>query len=925
FRPSPRASEQGNPTPKPENEEAWAIIWSIYVGEAERYDSALVQSWKADMEGMLIFSGLFSASLTAFIIESYKTLQPDTGDLTVAALTQVSQQIAALAAGETLAMQPTSATFHPPLTSLLCNCLWFISLALSLACALLATLVEQWARDFLHKTDMRPSPIRRARVFSFLYFGLKRFRMHTMVDVIPFLLHASLVLFFVGLIIFLVPVNRVVMYIMAVTSLVFLILYVVLTVLPLIHLDCPYQTPLSAPLWSLLLRLRRPSWLFPSKITGTGVAGADVAGTESVEKTRTEGVLDRAMELPDDRDQLALRWTLDSLTDDAELLPFVEAIPDVIYGPNGVRGTKDSLFIPLLGDLETASPLVTRICNLISSTRGLRSDDPLRARRQTAGFKCLWALAMMPVAWDMRFDTSHIASFFLDSADPLRKTTLLALQHHDLQWGRRLISRLRDILRQSATIQPEVWRLVDLILELQDRIPYPQYVAPRGAVSHLPESTEWNALSVEIIISWLKSTFDLPVAHPFEPLSTCNHILAELTSISSYVPSPSSDFYLPNLTQILQSPSFQTPGINEVDTLMRIAFRLLPYSSTATTRSYVNYLYHRNSKDAVLYVLRDCDTRRLSSSLCDQIRSYSQSLLDPSPLWARLSHSIAVLISVYPPSEAVGFADKVLGVVNENTHVIGPSDFTFVTVYAVKRLRGLEALSIELQSTLDHPSLQWSDTQRARVQALCQDNLLRPHCPFFIPKGTDLRAVCCSLHTQILNQYFLSVAWFLDHCSAQHGTAQLASTAFDFLHAVGTPSDTDIWAHLDPEAQAQFCASVLRFIRHIAADLDNLDQRIVGVAVTMWRSPIFWQTQSLRRGGRGNAPIVNPYLCDFEPSCVDTIIEALVLYQKIARGTSMNTSVSDEVLTWITDPVVTAWAKSRWSRRGPVIDTEGGE
>ena len=46
-----------------ENEEACAKIWSIYVGEAERYDVALVESWKADMEGMLIFVRHFFLNL----------------------------------------------------------------------------------------------------------------------------------------------------------------------------------------------------------------------------------------------------------------------------------------------------------------------------------------------------------------------------------------------------------------------------------------------------------------------------------------------------------------------------------------------------------------------------------------------------------------------------------------------------------------------------------------------------------------------------------------------------------------------------------------------------------------------------------------------------------------------------------------------
>jgi hypothetical protein len=32
-----------------------AKLWAIYVSEAEKYDRGLVESWKSDMEGILIF------------------------------------------------------------------------------------------------------------------------------------------------------------------------------------------------------------------------------------------------------------------------------------------------------------------------------------------------------------------------------------------------------------------------------------------------------------------------------------------------------------------------------------------------------------------------------------------------------------------------------------------------------------------------------------------------------------------------------------------------------------------------------------------------------------------------------------------------------------------------------------------------------
>ncbi|KAJ6481527.1 hypothetical protein C8R47DRAFT_982322, partial [Mycena vitilis] len=131
--------------------------------------------------------------------------------------------------------------FQVPTSSLVCNGLWFVSLGLSLTRALLATLVEQWAREFF---EIRPSPVRRARVFSFLYYGISRFGIHALVDIIPLLLHLGLVLFFAGLVAFLLPINSVMAGIVSGVLVVFAALYIVITILPVVSLDCPYRTPL---------------------------------------------------------------------------------------------------------------------------------------------------------------------------------------------------------------------------------------------------------------------------------------------------------------------------------------------------------------------------------------------------------------------------------------------------------------------------------------------------------------------------------------------------------------------------------------------------------------------------------------------------------------------------------------------------------
>ncbi|KAJ7648803.1 hypothetical protein DFH06DRAFT_997182 [Mycena polygramma] len=302
-----------------ESRQASGKLWSIYIGEAERYDKALVESWKADMEGMLIFSGLFSAILTAFLIESYQTLQPDSGAVTVQLLTQISQQLAAPSTNTSLASLD-GPDFQPTASSLVCNTLWFISLTLSITCALLATLVEQWAREFLHRTEKHPSPIRRARVFSFLYFGVRRFGMYVVVDLIPLLLHVALILFLAGLIAFLVPINEFMMGLIGAILAIFLVVYAIMTLLPIISSDCPYRTPLSGFAWHFIQEARK--WWLGS-------------ASPPIEVNLDDVMLDMALQNSARRDQRAMSWTLECLTDDQELLPFLEAIPDAIHGPMG--------------------------------------------------------------------------------------------------------------------------------------------------------------------------------------------------------------------------------------------------------------------------------------------------------------------------------------------------------------------------------------------------------------------------------------------------------------------------------------------------------------------------------------------------------------------------------------------------------------
>ncbi|KAI0263161.1 hypothetical protein BGY98DRAFT_889945, partial [Russula aff. rugulosa BPL654] len=69
-------------------------IWNMYLDQVKEDDQRMTDAWKEDADGLLVFTGLFSATVGAFVIEFYKKLSPDSGGQTVALLQQISGQLA---------------------------------------------------------------------------------------------------------------------------------------------------------------------------------------------------------------------------------------------------------------------------------------------------------------------------------------------------------------------------------------------------------------------------------------------------------------------------------------------------------------------------------------------------------------------------------------------------------------------------------------------------------------------------------------------------------------------------------------------------------------------------------------------------------------------------------------------------------------
>ena len=142
-------------------------------------------------------------------------------------------------------------TFTPSSSVICVNVLWFMSLIISLTCALLATLLQQWARRYLRLTETQYSLHKRARIRAFFAEGLEKWSFPWVVEALPGLLHLSVFLFFAGLPIFLFGINQTVFT--AVLSCVGTsgLSYLLVTFMPLVFHDSPYHTPLSTLAWLL--------------------------------------------------------------------------------------------------------------------------------------------------------------------------------------------------------------------------------------------------------------------------------------------------------------------------------------------------------------------------------------------------------------------------------------------------------------------------------------------------------------------------------------------------------------------------------------------------------------------------------------------------------------------------------------------------
>ncbi|KAI0265944.1 hypothetical protein BC834DRAFT_158793 [Gloeopeniophorella convolvens] len=317
----------------------------MYLERAEEEDRRMVENWKGDADGILVFTGLFSASVATFLGNTYQGLQLNSQDASAFYLSRIYQQSASDNGSQVPVPSTISdpAAFSPPTSTVWVNALWFLSLVISLTCALLATMLQQWARHYLRVTQTRYQPYKRARIRSFYAEGVEKFRVSWAIDALPALLHLSVFLFYAGLSVLLFTINLTIFKIVVSWVAFCLSLCVVITILPAVFANSPYRTPLTTLCWTALLYILRPlvnvlQHIFDSlsdKIRILeSIYNALCDFGDGLQDLVSSGMLKlaerAAMSQSPDTDSRALAWTYDSLDEDHELEQFLAGIPGLL-------------------------------------------------------------------------------------------------------------------------------------------------------------------------------------------------------------------------------------------------------------------------------------------------------------------------------------------------------------------------------------------------------------------------------------------------------------------------------------------------------------------------------------------------------------------------------------------------------------------
>ncbi|KAJ7808711.1 hypothetical protein B0H14DRAFT_3761073, partial [Mycena olivaceomarginata] len=179
-----------------------ARVCHVYNDESQIFDNDMMIESGNNLDILLVFAGLFSSVLTTFVAQTSQALSTDNTAVSNSILLELVALQCALANGTSFESIPsTNTSFTVALSDVWVNGLWFTSLTLSLAAALLAVLAKQWLRQY--SSFITGSTRDRALIRQFRYASFDKWGVQLIISLLPMILHLSLFLFMAGLVVFL--------------------------------------------------------------------------------------------------------------------------------------------------------------------------------------------------------------------------------------------------------------------------------------------------------------------------------------------------------------------------------------------------------------------------------------------------------------------------------------------------------------------------------------------------------------------------------------------------------------------------------------------------------------------------------------------------------------------------------------------------
>ncbi|KAG8965456.1 hypothetical protein FRC00_002703 [Tulasnella sp. 408] len=252
------------PVPPQEFGQDGGKFYHYYDALAEEMDNDMVTGLKEQLDGLLIFAGLFAGVNPAFLALTLPLMSPDPADDTNALLRDNNLILLNLALGRNDSLPSTnplpSETFSPTGKVLTVNVLFAVSLTFAIVSSFLAVLGRQWLVYYRKRGGGGPERRRWEQLKRFL--GAERWRLEWVLDdCLPSLLQMGLIIFCISLTIYLGTLHTMLSKVVGALMSAGLAILVITAIFATWDKFCPFQSPLShtlsylTPLADFIIRM----------------------------------------------------------------------------------------------------------------------------------------------------------------------------------------------------------------------------------------------------------------------------------------------------------------------------------------------------------------------------------------------------------------------------------------------------------------------------------------------------------------------------------------------------------------------------------------------------------------------------------------------------------------------------------------------